>query len=55
LSPTILNDEKRKWLTEYTTRQNTTMSLRRVTLRPGLAGNLITEPFISFFCLNITP
>ncbi|EFO2364289.1 hypothetical protein DRR68_18140 [Escherichia coli] len=57
LSPTILNDEKRKWLTEYTTRQNTTMSLRRVTLRPGLAGNLITGQIlpVSLFNTSLLP
>lgn len=41
LSPTLLNDEKRKWLTEYTTRQNTTMSLRRVTLNLALPRTLL--------------
>ncbi|EAO0145310.1 conjugal transfer protein TraE [Salmonella enterica subsp. enterica serovar Muenchen] len=57
LSPTILNDEKRKWLTEYTTRQNTTISLRRVTLRPGLAGNLITGQIlpVSLFNTSLLP
>ncbi|EAT5545453.1 conjugal transfer protein TraE, partial [Salmonella enterica] len=57
LSPTLLNDEKRKWLTEYTTRQNTTMSLRRVTLRPGLAGNLITGQIlpVSLFNTSLLP
>ncbi|MDL9044456.1 hypothetical protein QS957_22950, partial [Escherichia coli] len=55
--PTLLNDEKRKWLTEYTTRQNTTMSLRRVTLRPGLAGNLITGQIlpVSLFNTSLLP
>ena len=49
--------EKRKWLTEYTTRQNTTMSLRRVTLRPGLAGNLITGQIlpVSLFNTSLLP
>lgn len=57
LSPTLLNDEKRKWLTEYTTRQNTTMSLRRVTLRPGLAENLITGQIlpVSLFNTSLLP
>ncbi|HCN7210741.1 TPA: conjugal transfer protein TraE [Escherichia coli] len=57
LSPTLLNDEKRKWLTEYTTRRNTTMSLRRVTLRPGLAENLITGQIlpVSLFNTSLLP
>ncbi|HCB3499993.1 TPA: conjugal transfer protein TraE, partial [Escherichia coli] len=43
--------------TEYTTRQNTTMSLRRVTLRPGLAGNLITGQIlpVSLFNTSLLP
>ncbi|MDW7011984.1 hypothetical protein RNO26_20210 [Escherichia coli] len=57
LVPTLMNDEKRKWLTEYTTRQNATMSLRRVTLRPGLAGNLITGQIlpVSLFNTSLLP
>ncbi|MEF8952916.1 hypothetical protein U9028_21705, partial [Escherichia coli] len=51
------SSEKRKWLTEYTTRQNTTMSLRRVTLRPGLAENLITGQIlpVSLFNTSLLP
>ena len=57
LVPTLMNDEKRKWLTEYTTRQNATMSLRRVTLRPGLADNLITGQIlpVSLFNTSLLP
>lgn len=52
LAPTLMSNDKKKWLHEYKTRRETTMSLRRVTLRPGVAGSLVSGQILPVTLFN---